>query len=263
MNMTRSDEIAAQTNIRRAMLANGYTPLANKDKMCILKGWPSLHVDEAQIDVWSHQLKWRATGVRIERGLVAIDLDVNDADAVYAIIEALPADIWALLAHAPVRRGKGAKEAWFCRLAEGESNFYRLTSAGYRLPDSASDDTVHRVEIFAGDSGRQFGAYGAHSIGNDGKVEVAYRWVDGRGLADVPFDDLPRLTRAQLAKVGEVASAVLDNLGWVHDELSKAGFSSPSVIYDLDNQQFETREHGTVTLEELEDLCAAGVSVVE
>jgi hypothetical protein len=259
--MDRKAEIQAQTALRRQMLANGYTPLANKDKMCILHAWPSLAVDGAQIDVWSSQLKWRATGVRIERGLVAIDLDVNDDDAIDAIIHALPADIWALLRDAPVRRGKGAKEAWFCRLAEGESSFYRLTSAGYRQPDSAPDDTVHRVEIFAGDTGRQFGAYGAHTIGHDGEVEVQYRWEDGRGLADVPFDDLPRLTRAQLAKVGEVASAVLAELGWVHDKKSKEGFSSPAVIYDLDDQQFETREHGLVDLEGL-SLLVSGADTV-
>ena len=259
--MDRKAEIQAQTALRRQMLANGYTPLANKDKMCILKDWPTLPVNGAQIDVWSGQLKWRATGVRIERGLVAIDLDVNDADAIDAIIHALPDDIWALLRDAPVRRGKGAKEAWFCRLAEGESSFYRLTSAGYRQPDSAPDDVVHRVEIFAGETGRQFGAYGAHTIGHDGEVEVSYRWDDDRGLADVPFDDLPRLTRAQLAVVADTASRVLADLGWVNDEMSKVGFSSPSVVYDLDDQIFDTRDHGSVTLVDLEALAAEHDSV--
>ena len=256
--MTRSDEIAAQTDIRRALLANGYTPLANKDKMCILKGWPSLHVDDAQIDVWSGQLKWRATGVRIERGLVAVDLDVNDAVAINAIIDALPADIWALLQNSPVRRGKGAKEAWFCRLAEGESSFYRLASAGYRQPDSAPDVVVHRVEIFAGETGRQFGAYCAHTIGHDGEVEVTYRWEEARGLADTPFDDLPRLTRAQLAVVADTASCVLADLGWINDEMSKTGFSTPSVIYDLDDQIFETQEYGPLSLAQLEAACVVG-----
>jgi len=259
--MDRKAEIQAQTALRHNMLYNGYTPLANKDKMCILKDWPNLHVDEAQIDVWADQLKWRATGVRIERGLVAIDLDVNDDAAINAIIDALPADIWELLERAPVRLGKGAKECWFCRLAEGESSFYRLTSAGYRLPESAPDDVVHRVEIFAGETGRQFGVYGAHTVGHDGEVEVAYRWAGDRGLADVLFCDLPELTCAQLAKVGEVASAVLAELGWVHDKKSKEGFSSPSVIYDLEDQDFDTRDHGPVTLADLEALAAEHDSV--
>lgn len=259
--MDRKAEIQAQTALRRQMLANGYTPLANKDKMCILRDWPNLPVDEAQIDVWADQLKWRATGVRIERGLVAIDLDVNDDAAINAIIDALPADIWELLERAPVRLGKGAKECWFCRLAEGESSFYRLTSAGYRLSESAPDDVVHRVEIFAGETGRQFGVYGAHTIGHDGEVEVAYRWYDDRGLADVPFDDLPRLTRAQLAVVADTASRVLAERGWINDAKSKEGFSSPTVIYDLDDQIFDTRDHGTVTLADLEALAAEHDSV--
>lgn len=253
--MSKLEDVAAQTLVRRQMLRNGYTPLANKDKMCVLSGWPSLVVDDAQIDAWSSQLKYRATGVRVERGLAVVDLDVNDADAVQAIIDALPDDVWAALQDAPVRRGKGAKEAWFCRLAEDEEAFYRLASAGFRQADG--DETVHRVEVFAGDGGgRQFGVAGAHSIGDDGEIAVSYRWVDGRGLDTVAFDDLPCVTRAQLACVADTATRVLDELGWHRDLRSKPGFSSNVPIYDLDDQEFETRDHGSVDLTELHDLCA-------
>lgn len=252
--MSKMDDVASQTAVRLCMLANGYVPLANKDKMCVLKGWPDLHVDEAQIDQWSQQLKWRATGVRIEGGLVAIDLDVNDDDAIDAIVEAIPADIWAILQDAPVRRGKGAKEAWFCRLADGEQPFYRLASAGFR--QAAGDETVHRVEVFAGEGGgRQFGVYGAHSLTDDGEVAVSYAWDNGRGLADVHFDFLPRLTRDQLAKIADVATEVLDRLGWQRDLRSKPGFSSNVPIYDLADQTFETRDHGAVDLDGLDALC--------
>lgn len=252
--MSKMDEVADQTAIRLSLLGNGYVPLANKDKMCVLKGWPDLHVDEALIDQWSQQLKWRATGVRIEGGLVAIDLDVNDDDAIAAIIDAIPADIWAILQDAPVRRGKGAKEAWFVRLADNEQPFYRLASAGFR--QAAGDETVHRVEVFAGEGGgRQFGVYGAHSLTDDGDVAVSYRWVDSRGLINVPFFDLPRLTRDQLAKVADVATEVLDRLGWQRDLRSKPGFSSNVPIYDLADQTFETRDHGAVGLADLAALC--------
>lgn len=255
--MTKMDEIAAQTEIRRRLLANGYVPLANKDKMCVLLGWSEMAVGEAKIDEWSNQMKWRATGVRVEGGLAVIDLDVNDADAVDAIVEALPEELWSKLITAPVRRGKGAKEAWFCRLAGGEEPFYRLASAGFRR--QAEDETVHRVEIFAGDGGgRQFGAYGAHTIGEDGDVAVSYRWAGDVGLVEVPFADLPALTRAELALIADTATRVLDELGWQRDLRSKAGFSSNQPIYDLDAQDFETRDHGLVDLAGLEALCAAG-----
>jgi len=251
--MTRSDEIAAQTTIRRALLANGYTPLANKDKMCILRDWPRLHVDDAKIDEWSNQWKHRGTGVRIENGLVAIDLDIDDADAIAAIIDGLPDDIWALLESAPVRRGRGAKEAWFCRLADGDDAFYRLASAGFRADEAA--ESVQRVEIFASpDGGRQFGAFGAHTIGDDGEVAVAYEWAGYRSLLDVPLAELPVLTRAQLVEVARTATRVLDNLMWVRDLKSPGGYSTNEPIYDLDDQTFETRDHGQVDLAELEDL---------
>ena len=252
----REEEIALQTTIRKQLLANGYVPLANKDKMCVLPGWSGVAVDEALIDKWSHQLKWRATGVRVEGGLAVIDLDVNDADAVNAIIDALPDTLWSKLTTAPVRRGKGDKEAWFVRLADGEEPFYRLASAGYRRV--AGDDTVHRVEIFAGaDGGRQFGVYGAHTIGDDGAVAVEYRWDGDAGLIAVPFADLPALTRADLATVADTATRILDALGWVRDVRSKPGFSSPVPIYDLDEQTFETRDHGSGGLLWLEELCAS------
>ena len=252
--MTRLGDAAEQTLVRRTLLANGYTPLANKDKMCVLQGWSDLAVDDALIDKWSNELRWRATGVRVERGLAVIDLDVNDADAVEAVIDALPGDLWKILQDAPTRRGKGAKEAWFVRLADGEQPFYRLASAGFRR--DAGDEAVQRVEIFAGEGGgRQFGVYGAHSINDDGDVAVSYRWVGGRGLLDVPFDDLPRVTRAQLAEVADIATQVLDELGWQRDVRSKPGFSSNQPIYDLDAQEFETRDHGTVDLTGLQDLC--------
>ena len=258
--MSKFDEIAAQTEIRRRMLSNGYTPLANKDKMCVLFGWTDMVVDGAKIDEWSQQMKWRATGVRVERGLVAIDLDINDGDAIEAIIEALPEELWSKLAPAPVRRGKGAKEAWFCRLADGEVPFYRLASAGFRQAEG--DETVHRVEIFAGDGGgRQFGAYGAHTIGEGGDVAVEYRWANDVGLCEVPFADLPQVTRAELACIADTATRVLDELRWQRDLRSVGGFSSNAPIYDLDLQEFETRDYGDVDLAGLEDLCAHHDSV--
>ena len=192
--------------------------------------------------------------MRVEGGLAVIDLDVNDADAIEAIVEALPEELWAKLSLAPVRRGKGAKEAWFCRLAEGEEPFYRMASAGFRR--EADDEVVQRVEVFAGDGGRQFGVYGAHTIGPDGDVAVEYQWSAGRGLVELPLADLPAVTRADLVMVAEIASRTLEAMGWHPDLRSKAGFSSNVPIYDLDDQTFETRDHGAVDLMGLEELCA-------
>lgn len=48
--MSARERVEEQTRIRKALLANGYTPLANRDKMCVLTGWPGLNVDDAMID---------------------------------------------------------------------------------------------------------------------------------------------------------------------------------------------------------------------
>lgn len=265
--MSLMDEIAEQTRIRRRLLANGYTPLANKDKMCVLPAWPHIHVDGARIEAWSTQLAWRATGVRVEGGLVVIDLDIDDGDVIEEIVAALPDaaaasglsfGICEVLRRAPVRHGKGWKEAWFCRLAEGEEPFYRLASSGWRR--SAEDETVHRVEIFAGASGgRQFGAYGAHTIGDDGSVAVLYDWMDDRGLCEVPFDELPTVTRAQLELIADTAAEVMRARGWVHELKSKSGYAISAPVFDLtDEMVFETRDHGPLSLAELEDVARGG-----
>ena len=56
--------------LRRQLLENGFTPLANKDKACFLENWPRLHVDDGIIKRWSRMLGASATGIRRSKGTV-------------------------------------------------------------------------------------------------------------------------------------------------------------------------------------------------
>lgn len=249
--MTRADEIAEQTRLRRALLAGGYTPLANRDKRCFLPGWPDIEVDETVIDEWAQALALRATGVRIERGLVMIDFDIDDAETVEEIVETMPDDLWATLGECPVRLGKGAKEAWFARTADGET-FGRWASAGFVRPGESEDADVHRLEVFGGASARQAGVYGAHTIGRNGKVDVAYRWRDGRGLAEVPFEGLPVVDEAQIEALCRHVNAVLTGRGWHQHSRMGGGKTTAVEVHDLtDDMIFDTVD-GEMTLTELE-----------
>lgn len=254
----RLEELARQTEIRLSLLRNGYSPVPNYDKRCFLYARNDLHIDEALIDKWSRETKNLSTGVRVEGRLIAIDIDVADAEAIAEIVEALPEAVWEKVQHAPVRRSTDrTKEAWFVTLAPGEKPISRLTSAAFHHPHDpkGQDGATHRVEIFGGESGQQMGVFGAHTR-DDSDVTVVrkeYVW-DGPSIVDVPLDALPVLTRADLVAICDAASDTLTALGWTPKEYLPGGFSKPQVLFDLtEDMIFETQEHGDLTLGELYD----------
>ena len=250
---TQRERAEEQTAIRRKLLANGYTPLANDDKRTMLKNWPRIEVTPALIDEWSDKLRYQATGVRLDGALTVVDIDIDDAEVIDEIIDRLPEELWDRVGVAPERRGKGAKLAWFVRCNEP---FQRFASLAFARPgeDPEGDGvTLHRVEVFGPKAVRQFGAYGAHTMVR-GQATVEYRWTD-KGLTEVPLDELPLLTLDEVDLICRIANEVLAELGWVRHMRSKSGKGSSGVVYDLtDDMEFDTMEHGVVSLAELEEL---------
>lgn len=253
--MSAAEAVEAQTAIRRALLAGGYVPLANVDKMCVLKGWPALAVDAKQIDEWADLYRYKATGVRVDGSLVVLDFDIDDADMLDAIWDALPEDLADLLDRAPMRFGGGDKFALFLRRAAGDGGcFGRMVSQAYA---PVGDERLMRVEVFDAGAPRQFGVYGPHSFDEDGGVAAWYRWADGRGLADVEVDGLPEITVAQIEAVLDVASRAMLDGGWEYEVSTHAGVVDGRPRFDIeDDCVFETRDHGEVVgVAALEALC--------
>lgn len=252
----RAAEIAEQTRIRHALLANGYTPLANNDKRCMLPGWSTLDVDEGLIDTWADAYKYRATGVRIENGLVMIDFDIDDDDLIEQIVDTIPDDLWTAFSQCPVRQGKGAKEAWFARI---DKPFLRWASAAFLRPgdEAVEDAPLHRLEVFGGASSRQAGAYGAHSIAGGGSVAVEYRWP-GLDLLLVPLVKLPLITEAQVTALCAHVNAVLEKAGWLYQSKIAAGETVTYEVFDLtDDMEFDTGQE-LLTYHELAGECQGG-----
>lgn len=253
--MSAAEAVAEQTAIRRALLAGGYVPLANVDKMCVLKGWPGLKVDATQIGEWADLYRYKATGVRVDGPLVVLDFDIDDADMLDAIWDALPDDLADLLDQAPMRFGGGDKFALFLRRAACDgSSFGRMVSQAYA---PVGDERLMRVEVFDAGAPRQFGVYGPHSFDEDGGVAAWYRWADGRGLADVALTGLPEITVAQIESVLDVASRAMLDGGWEYEVSTHAGVVDGRPRFDIeDDCVFETRDHGEVVgVAALEALC--------
>lgn len=238
------------TKLRLQLLANGYSPIRNRDKRTFMKDWPTTPITPEEIERWDRRFsKDTATGLRIENGLCAIDLDIDDdiIDKIaQAIFDAIPA--LAEPAPLPTRRGKGRKEAWFVRT---EEPFGRIFSHGWIKPGETADMGVHRVEIFGGANHRQFGAFGPHTVDDSGNVLVEYLW-DGPSPADVPLDMLPMLTKQDCFEIARIVSQTLRDAGWQQALTSKEGEGEAHRVYDLvESMTFDCSDEITRTLDEL------------
>jgi hypothetical protein len=235
--------------LRLAVLENGYTPIRNFDKRTFMAGWPRAVIDEAEVRSWSRRWsRHTATGLRIEKGLCVIDFDIDDDTAMAAITDAVLKE-HPELEQALLRWGKGAKEAWFLRCDE---IFARLHTRSFIKPGEVADDGTYRVEIFGGGSPRQFGAFGPHTLTEDGEVLVSYEWADDLSPATVPLAELVEVTKDVLWSVIDAAEAVLIDLGWTIHEKSARGQNEPGVVFDLTpDMLFECNDNVTRTLLEM------------
>jgi hypothetical protein len=217
---------------RLAAHTNGWPVLPNRDKLCVLKGWPEVVATKELITGrWARMRAYKATGMRIADGSAAIDADINHPiaekirAAMMAKIESWGVDPTKLL----IRRGKGSKIALFCQT---EEIFSRLHSRRWRAPGAGPDDDTHQIEIFGGGSPRQFGVHGPHSHNDNGSVAVEYRW-EGPSPAEVPLKDLPVLTKAQFYELVDLVDQMLREAGFEPVARSTKGESEAGTVSDL------------------------------
>jgi hypothetical protein len=261
---------------RLQLLASGYRIIPTRGKRPLLKGWNTPGylkqelTDNAKRTAVARVTKWPrlyphlgSTGIRLEIGTGAVDLDVDHplADAVMAEIELIAPEVFAT---APTRFGGGMhKRALFVRIEDGGEPFVRIASHRYHAPGNAAHD--HCVEIFGGqpastgNCSRHMGVDGPHSYAED-EVTVAaqYRWDPAvPALWQVPVAGLPVLTRAQAGAIADAFDRLATEAGWqrlVAREPSEAG----TAVYDIDAATRFDVWHGPdqVTYEELIDLQA-------
>jgi len=250
--MQKSNNI---TDLRLQLLANGYTPIPNKDKACYMEGWPKVQVDEDVVRRWGRMHGTKGTGLRVQDGLCVIDIDIDHPiidDIIEVMLDTLPED---LQPDRLERAGKGHKIAWYVQTDE---MFSRLHTRRWVAEGDTEDDVTHSIEIFGGGSTRQFGSFGPHTLDDDGKVKVAYRWAE-ESPADVPLNALPFLTKHQMFAMLDAAEVELRVQGFTPVARTKTGEGTPSRVYDLtEDMTFELDEGGVVTLSELTERVKGG-----
>ena len=250
--MTKIDN---PTDIRKLLLVNGYLPLANIDKRCVLTGWPQLTVDEALIETkeWARG-KHQATGLRVDAPLGSIDADIAERTLMERVLDRWIDYLPAVFDGAPLlARGTSAscKLAFFVRLSKP---FGRKATRKYRQPGGGD---AQQVEIYGGKTPRQFGCFGAHKRADDGTVLSTYAWKCESPL-DTPLDQLPELTPEQCDELIRLADAVLKEGGLeLVPEKRKAGTKEGEPVYDLDDDMlFVCEDGGTYRLSEFRDAVA-------
>lgn len=253
----RRENADAQTEFRRAALENGYTPLPNDDKRCMVKGWGTLEPTPEAIEEWSRKLVYQATGLRVENGLCAIDVDIDDSALVERLWERAVAQ-YPQLRDALVRFGSGDKELWLCRTDEPFSVIFSTLHVKPGVDPEEDDAPAYRLEAFGGGHTRQIGAFGAHTMRSDNRgFKIEYTWADDESPAEVRLDALPLLPKAAVLTIAQMAGEVMGEADWPRVKRSKSGESDVATAYDLtDDMRFDCLDGHTRSLDQLASYAA-------
>lgn len=194
------------TALRLQLRANGYHPVpvigphvntASAGKRPRMKEWETrcFNADPQEIERWS-RVDRNCTNTGLLCGeMVAVDVDVLDPNLSADLLQRAETQ----LGHSPLRRIGRAPKTLLC---------YRVSEPFKKLqtPDLLFDDgTKGKIEVLA--EGQQYVAFGIHP-----DTRAPYCWPDASPV-DVPFADLPIVTRDVLAAYVEEAAELLRSAG--------------------------------------------------
>jgi hypothetical protein len=181
-----------------------------------------------------------------------IDADVADAGLIDALANELGKHFPELFEHGLVRHAGGTKEAWIARVNEP---FRRIPSRRWYRGGDPDDPAVpkHLVECFGSLGARQFAVDGPHARNEAGEVIDAYQFAGGASPATTPRASLPVLPKAAYAAACNLFDTIAAAAGLTVTRNSR-GEATPRV-FELDaDTEIETRDHGAMTVAELERL---------
>jgi Family of unknown function (DUF5906)/Bifunctional DNA primase/polymerase, N-terminal len=231
-----------RTAIRLKLYQNGFTPLANKSKMCLIPGWSTIEVtpDLIKSAEWARSRKFQDTGIRCG-DVIAIDIDVDDADLLNDLLDAVVEQ--GILPESPfVRIGMPPRELWVYRTSE---KIGKRTTGHFMPPNPPEDHKGFAVEILG--AGCQFAAFGQRDANTE------YRWP-GASLLDASYMDLPEITKAQADAVKEFAIRFFEQRGLERRSPAGGTDNGYTIAYDLTpDMAFEVHDMGTMTVEEIGD----------
>jgi len=229
-----------RTAIRLKLYENGFTPLPNRSKMCLLAGWSTVDVTPEMIQTteWARARRSQDTGIRCG-DVIAIDIDVDDKDLLNDLLDAVVEQ--GILPESPfVRIGMPPRELWVYRTAE---KIGKRTTGHFMPPDAPADHKGFAVEILG--HGCQFAAYGQRD------ANTAYKWPV-TSLLDAQYMDLPEITKAQADAVKDFAIRFFEQRGLERKSPAGGTDNGYTIAYDLTpDMVFDVHDMGEMTIEEI------------
>jgi hypothetical protein len=229
------------TDLRLQLFANGFVPLPNQNKMCLLPEWTTVEVtpDLIRSREWTRSAKLRDTGVRCG-DVIAVDWDIDDRKTLNDMLDAAVA-AKVIPESRFVRIGKAPREMWLYRTSD---KIGKLSTGFFAKTDADADAKGEQVEILG--RGCQFAAFGLRD------PATPYTWPD-LCITDYKYMDLPEITLEQVKALKDFAILFFEESGFVRRSAEGGNTDGYNIVYDLTpDMKFDVKELGEVTVVELE-----------
>ena len=229
------------TDLRLQLFANGFVPLPNQNKMCLLSEWTTVEVtaDLIRSREWTRSAKLRDTGVRCG-DVIAVDWDIDDRKTLNDMLDAAVA-AKVIPESRFVRIGKAPREMWLYRTSD---KIGKLSTGFFAKTDADADAKGEQVEILG--RGCQFAAFGLRD------PATPYTWPD-LCITDYKYMDLPEITLEQVKALKDFAILFFEESGFVRRSAEGGNTDGYNIVYDLTpDMTFDVKELGEVTVAELE-----------
>jgi len=229
------------TELRLRLYDNGFTPLPNKNKMCLLPEWTTVEIDRETIQSreWNRSAQRRDTGLRCG-DIIAIDWDINDADLIATVMNGVVAA--GIVQRSDfVRVGKAPREMWIFRTHD---KIGKRTTGFFAPGDAEEGFKPHQVEILG--KGCQIAAYGMRD------AETWYTWPK-LDLIDHKYMDLPEITMAQVEAVKDKAVELFFAAGLVRKSSEAGSEDGYNTAHNLTpDMVFDVKDLGALPLKDIE-----------
>jgi hypothetical protein len=239
------------TDLRLQLFANGFVPLPNQNKMCLLPEWTTVEVtpDLIRSREWTRSAKLRDTGVRCG-DVIAVDWDIDDRKTLNDMLDAAVA-AKVIPESRFVRIGKAPREMWLYRTSD---KIGKLSTGFFAKPDADADAKGEQVEILG--RGCQFAAFGLRD------PATPYTWPD-LCITDYKYMDLPEITLEQVKALKDFAILFFEESGFARRSAEGGNTDGYNIVYDLTpDMKFDVKELGEVTVAELETYLEAHPTAV-
>lgn len=240
------DPRADRTALRLQLFENGYSPLANKSKMCLIKEWSTLKVtpELIQSKQWARSHAFLDTGLRCG-DIVALDFDIDDEKLLNDLLDQI-IDLGLVDESLFVRIGKPPRELWVYRTSD---KIGKRTTGHFLPADAPEDSSGYAVEILG--AGCQFAAFGQRD------ELTAYHWPE-ESLLEHAYMDLPVITLKQVEALKDFCEVFFAGHGLTRASAAGGTDGGYTHAYDLTpDMLFNVKDIGEISAEELAEALRA------